>query len=65
MWKTIVEPEKPKMTICRLCIACWIPKATKTLGVCNNVILIAFLLFHERASMLLNKNFACIFKFNL
>ena len=28
MWKNIVEPERPQVTIWRIRIACWIPKAT-------------------------------------
>ena len=30
MWKYIVEPGRPQMTIWRMLIACWIPKATNT-----------------------------------
>jgi hypothetical protein len=30
MWKNIVQPGRPQMTIRRLHIACWIPKATNT-----------------------------------
>jgi hypothetical protein len=30
MWKNIVEPSRPQMTIWRMRIACWIPKATNT-----------------------------------
>ena len=30
MWKTIVEPDRPQVTIWRMRIACWIPKATNT-----------------------------------
>jgi hypothetical protein len=30
MWKNIVEPGRPQMTIWRMHIACWIPKATNT-----------------------------------
>ena len=29
MWKNIVEPDRPQMTIWRMRTACWIPKATK------------------------------------
>jgi len=53
MWTNTVEPERPQMTIWRMAIACWIPKATNTLS--KYVILIAFLLqqwLHERSSML-------------
>ena len=35
MWKNIVEPGRPPMTIWRMRIACWIPKATNTLRLCN------------------------------
>jgi hypothetical protein len=30
MWKIIVESDRPQMTIRRMRIACWIPKATNT-----------------------------------
>jgi len=30
MWKNIVEPDRSQMTIWRMRIACWIPKATNT-----------------------------------
>ena len=30
MWKSILEPDQPQMTIWRMPIACWIPKATDT-----------------------------------
>jgi hypothetical protein len=30
MWKNILEPDGPQMTIWRRHIACWIPKATNT-----------------------------------
>jgi hypothetical protein len=43
MWKNIVQPESP-LTIWRLRIACWIPKATNTLS--EYVILIDFPLQH-------------------
>jgi len=35
MWKNIVQPNRQQMTTWRMRIACWIPKATKTLGLCN------------------------------
>jgi hypothetical protein len=53
LWKNIVEPDRPQMTIWRMCIACWIPKATNTNS--EYVIFIAFPLqqcLHERASIL-------------
>ena len=53
MWKNIVEPGRPHMTIRRMRIACRITKATNTHS--ENVILIAFLQqqwLHECASVL-------------
>jgi len=40
MWNKIVELGRPQMTIWRMRITCWIPKATNTHSGC--VILIAF-----------------------
>ena len=53
MWKNIVLPDRPQMTIWRMRIACRIPKATNTHS--EYVMLIAFplqQLLHERPSML-------------
>ena len=53
MWKNIVERGRLQMTIWRMRIAFWIPKATNTHS--DFVILIAFPLqqqLHEQASML-------------
>ena len=30
MWKNIVKPGRPQVTIWRMRIACWLPKSTKT-----------------------------------
>jgi len=30
MWKNTVQPDRPQMTVWRMRIACWIPKATNT-----------------------------------
>jgi len=30
MWKNIVDPDRPLMTVCRMHCACWTPKATNT-----------------------------------
>jgi len=40
MWKNVVEPGRPQMTIWRMSVACCIPKATDTHS--EYVILIAF-----------------------
>jgi len=42
MWKHIVEPGRPQMTIWRMRIACWIPKATNTNTHTQYAILITF-----------------------
>ena len=50
MWENIVEPDRPQMTIQRMRIAHWIPKATNTHS--EFVTRIEFPLqqwFHERA----------------
>jgi len=53
IWKNTVEPGRPQMTVWRMHIACWIPKATNTHS--EYVILIVFPLqhwLHKHASML-------------
>ena len=59
--KDVVEPDRLQITIWRMCIACWIPKATNTHA--DYVIPIAFLLqqrLHERTSMLRYKYIAVL-----
>jgi hypothetical protein len=62
MWKNIVQPDRqPQMTIWRMRIACWIPKATNTHS--QHVVLIAFPLqqwLRERASVLRHTYIACL-----
>jgi len=61
VWKNIVEPGRSQMTIRRMRIACWIPKATNMYS--EYVILIAFPLqqrLHERASLLRYTYIACL-----
>jgi len=63
MWKNVVQPDRPQMTIWRMRIACWITKATNTHS--EYVILIAFppqQWLHERASMLHYTHIACFVK---
>ena len=53
MWKNIAEPYQSQMTIWRMCVACWIPKATNTRS--QYVTLIAFPMqqwLRERTSIL-------------
>ena len=55
MWKNVVERVSPQMTVWRMRIACWIPKATNSHTDTGCVILIAFpqqQWLHERTSML-------------
>ena len=59
LWENIVEPVRPQMTIRRMRIACWIPKATNTHS--KYVILIVFPLqqwSHEGPLVL---RYTCIF----
>ena len=61
MWKNIVQPDRPQMTIWRMRIACWIPKATNTHS--EYLILIAFPLqqwLHERASVSCSMYITCL-----
>ena len=61
MWKNIVEPERPQMTIWHMLIACGIPKASNTHS--KHVIFIAFLpkqQLHESAWMLCYMYIACL-----
>jgi hypothetical protein len=60
MWENIVQPDRARMTIWRMCIACWIPKATNTH--LYYVKLVAFPLqqwLHERSSLLRYTYIAC------
>jgi len=64
-WNNVVESDRLQMTICRVRIACWIPKATYRHP--EYVILIAFPLqqwLHERASMLRYMYIACLVFFS-
>jgi hypothetical protein len=63
MWKNVVKPDRSQMTIWRMRIACWIPKAKNTL--LEYVILIASPLqqwLHERATLLRYAYIACLVK---
>jgi len=44
MWKNMVEPDRPEMTVWCMCIACWIHKPTNAHS--EYVILISFSLQH-------------------
>jgi len=62
MWENIVELGRPHMTILRIRIACWIPKATNTHS--QYVIIIAYPLqqwLHEHVSLLLCTYIAILF----
>jgi hypothetical protein len=61
MWKNMLEQGKPRTTIWRIRIACWITKATNTFS--EYVTLIAFPLhqyWNERASMTRYAYIACL-----
>ena len=62
IWKNIVDRDRPQMTLWRMRIAGWIPKAKNTHSSC--VLFIAFPLqqwLHERASMLRSMYIARLF----
>jgi hypothetical protein len=61
IWENTVDLVGQQMTLWRMCIACWVPKATNTLS--EHVILIAFPLqqwLHDRASALGYTYIACL-----
>ena len=63
MWKNILQPDRPHMTIQCMLNACWIPKATNTHS--EYVIHIAFSLLQwlrKRISVLLSVYFAVLFR---
>jgi len=61
MWKNTVEGSRPQMTIWCMCIACWIPKATKANTSCV-IIIVSPLWQWLRASMLHYTCIACLFR---
>ena len=61
MWKAIVQPDRSQMTVWRMRIACWIPKAKNARS--EYVILNAFPLQHwlrKRPSVLRSTYSACL-----
>jgi hypothetical protein len=61
MWKNIVQPDRPQVTICLIRISCWITKVPHTIT--EYVLVIAFPLqqwLHERASLLCCTYIACL-----
>jgi len=63
MWKNIVEPGRPQVTICRMGIVCWIPKTANTRS--EYVLLLAFQRqesLHERASVFVTRTLPVLFE---
>jgi len=61
MWKNVEQPDRPQMTVWRMRIARWIPKATHAHT--EYVIITAFPVpkwLHESSSVLRYKHIACI-----
>jgi hypothetical protein len=53
MWKNVLQPIRPQMTIWRMRIACWTPKATDTFSEYVTIITLRLQqLLHECASLL-------------
>jgi len=64
MWKNILNPDRPQMTVLHMHNACWIPKATSTHS--EYVILTAFppqQWLHKHTSMLRCMYMACLVDF--
>ena len=60
IWKNIVEPGRPQMTIGHMQVACWIRKATNTLRICNTYCFSTATMVAQRASMLYYLYTACL-----
>jgi len=63
-WKSVVQTERPQITIWRMRTSCWVPKATNTHSA--YVIFIAFPLqqsLHELTSVLRYMYIACLVSF--
>jgi len=61
MWKNIVERGRPQMTIRRMRIACWIPKATNTHSEYATIIALPLQQWlHEHASLLRYTYISCL-----
>ena len=61
MWKNVVQPDRQQVTMWRMCIACWVPKATDTH--LQYVIISAFPLqqwLREHAPVLRYTHIACL-----
>ena len=64
MWESVVQLDRPQMTIWRTIISCWAPKATNTHSA--YVIFITFSLqqwLHERTSMSRYTYIVCLVSF--
>ena len=58
IWKNIIQPDRPQITIYRTRFACWIPKAINTL---SEYVIITDFPLHERSSLLRYTYFAFLF----
>jgi len=62
MWKNIVQPGRPQMTIWRMCISCWILTATNTR---SNISFLLRQSLHKRVSMLRYTYIASLLRMNV
>jgi hypothetical protein len=61
MWKNILEPGRPQMTICHMRISRWVPNATNTLTICNDYCFpTETVVAKKRASKLRYTYFSCL-----
>ena len=66
IWKNIVQPDRPHITIWHMRIACWIPKGHKhTLRICNTCCFFTATIISRRASMLRYSSIVCIVIHNI
>ena len=63
--KNVVEPGRPPMTIWRMWIACWIPKAKNTFLECVRITFPLNQWLHKRDSMLRHTYIACLLYFRI
>jgi hypothetical protein len=64
MGKNILQPGMPQTKTWRMGIACWIPKVTRKLRICNTYCFSNAKMLHERATMLRYKYIGCLFHIN-
>ena len=60
MWKNIVERGRPQMTIWRVRIACWVPKATNTHSLICNIYCFSTATIVARTLLIVTSHILCL-----